>query len=575
VKGALRAQQRAQLRAAIPPDHLWHRTTAGKEPKHRGIPRALQRALSQLRAGRSPLTGAGLYRFNSKSAELHVPATGDHGMTLDSNGYVTAVAAKSAAAKAKIGKGWRLEKVAGTAMSTGAQCDAALRAACPKVAKLHFNRHGSPECQGCGEKVDDTEHLITRCPAYALARNDCFGTPDPPLTVLQAEPWQVIAYLRQIYRLTAAQRNVMDAAEAVAIAADAGKAEDIAARSVDYGTVSYRAALQAATEETETVQQAAADAAPVLRAAELATEQARKDRDARRTAATEATVLRTSSEGEWDPPADLPRYAYRALRADEDVSAGLRPADPTARASPHAHVVAEATRTQYISLTARPAVALYYARCCGALQQRVVRIQLSKLDPRRLVDVRTEAASNEAGLGPAAKCYTAGDYELLYTGTIPPAAITQPLPNMARCEMLAVSWGSPPPRRPSVDAKRVFLAELPVATWQELKQWEQPPAPVMRFAAAHAAQAPAAAHAAKGLQVAQVDAAAAKLAIATEHGGTPPAAASADAVAANATVTALTTTTLSSSSTSTPTPTRASPATPRTASRPPVVVRPP
>ena len=69
---------------------------------------------------------------------------------------------------------------------------------------------------------------------------------------------------------------------------------------------------------------------------------------------------------------------------------------------------------RFVSLSTSPAVALYYARCKGEMLQRVVRVDLRRLRPSRLIDVSTEEAATAAGLGPEAKCCTGGDGELLY-----------------------------------------------------------------------------------------------------------------------------------------------------------------
>ena len=122
--------------------------------------------------------------------------------------YVTAVTAKSPAAKASIAAHWRLVAVGPTNVATGAGAAVALAAAAAGKLKLHFNnKHGVPSCPACDAPVDDTEHLIQRCPAYAQARNDVFGAVDPPLTVLQSDPWKVVSYLRRVGRLTPEYRR--------------------------------------------------------------------------------------------------------------------------------------------------------------------------------------------------------------------------------------------------------------------------------------------------------------------------------------------------------------------------------
>jgi hypothetical protein len=242
----LRAQQRTDLRAAIPEGHLWHRATGGKEPKH-DLPRPLQRALSQLRAGRSPLTGAISFRFGEQRVKLPA-ATAGGGLTFNPHGYVTEVARKSAAAKAKVVEGWRIVAVDGKPVTTRAEAAAALQEVRLRTQKakkekkgkkkskeggktkkadkeeedgeekvvLKFNKRGSPRCAGCGAAVDDTEHLVCRCPAYAAARMQILGGPDPPLTVLQSDPWKVVRYLRKVGRLSKEMAAAVDKAEATA-----------------------------------------------------------------------------------------------------------------------------------------------------------------------------------------------------------------------------------------------------------------------------------------------------------------------------------------------------------------------
>eukprot|EP00662_Eupelagonemidae_sp_cell21_P057845 gene57845-biopygen85912 len=102
VSAAVRSRQREQLRKAIPEGHLWLRSTGGKEPKYRGIPRVLQRMLSQLRAGRCPATGAIMYRFGSRVKVLECPADGKAGLTCNATAHVAEVAKGSAAEEAGI-----------------------------------------------------------------------------------------------------------------------------------------------------------------------------------------------------------------------------------------------------------------------------------------------------------------------------------------------------------------------------------------------------------------------------------------------------------------------------------------
>ena len=115
----LRGRHRDQLRAAIPEEHVWHRSTGGKEPKRAGLPRVLQRALSQHRAGRSPLTNSILHRFGAKSVGMKWRKGGRVGLAFDAHAYVTAVTAKSPAATAGVKPKWRLEAVGAVKVATG------------------------------------------------------------------------------------------------------------------------------------------------------------------------------------------------------------------------------------------------------------------------------------------------------------------------------------------------------------------------------------------------------------------------------------------------------------------------
>eukprot|EP00660_Eupelagonema_oceanica_P013114 gene13114-biopygen17663 len=177
------------------------------------------------------------------------------------------------------------------------------------------------------------------------------------------------------------------------------------------------------------------------------------------------------------PP--LPRYAFRALRVNEDPALGLQPKNLTSQASPEEHVTGSCA-TQFISLTLRPEMALYYARCRGARVQRVVRVDLRALRRSRLVDLRDEAGCDAAGLGPAGKCRTAGDQEVLHRGEVPAAVVDAPHPTMMRCETLAVDWGGPRPRRPTkCEASQIALSRS-VSTdslASSLESPSMPPAP--------------------------------------------------------------------------------------------------
>eukprot|EP00660_Eupelagonema_oceanica_P019174 gene19174-biopygen26697 len=129
VRSVLRAEQRGQLRETVrqhKEGHLWLRATAGKEPKHDGLPRALQRTLAQLRAGRSVVTHDIRFRFSGRVRTVAVPKDGRHGMRFKGR-VVTDVAKGSGAGRAGIRTGEMIEKVGGVRVDNDAQCEAALR----------------------------------------------------------------------------------------------------------------------------------------------------------------------------------------------------------------------------------------------------------------------------------------------------------------------------------------------------------------------------------------------------------------------------------------------------------------
>ena len=76
-------------------------------------------------------------------------------------------------------------------------------------AKLNLFRVPSSACPtGCGAE-DGTEHLLCRCPAYALARHAVFGEANPPLTALQSAPRDVVRYLQRIGRASGSRYPVV------------------------------------------------------------------------------------------------------------------------------------------------------------------------------------------------------------------------------------------------------------------------------------------------------------------------------------------------------------------------------
>eukprot|EP00661_Eupelagonemidae_sp_cell13_P006416 gene6415-4094_t len=197
-KAAIRAELRQRLIDRLPKDHLWLRATGGVAPNHKDLPRGLQRTMSQLRAGRSTLTQDIMYRFGANTKkELDLPANGAHGIALAADGTVRAVADHSAAAKAKIAAGWILRRVEKTAVHNGAEGETALAARKGVRTKIYFDKHRDSTCPACGEADDGTEHLILRCPAFALARNAVFASFEPPPTMLRTDPGKVMEFLER------------------------------------------------------------------------------------------------------------------------------------------------------------------------------------------------------------------------------------------------------------------------------------------------------------------------------------------------------------------------------------------
>eukprot|EP00663_Eupelagonemidae_sp_cell21sb_P007136 gene7136-biopygen6636 len=236
VKAALRGVQRTQLQTTLKqraPDRLWLRATGGKPPDHSGLPRGLQRQLSQLRAGRCPTTLDVRHRFGSGVRKLvDIPSTNGPsqirrriGITYDAAGVITEVAEASPATRVKIGVAWTLVRVADTPVRTATECDAALVGQRGKKGvKLYFNKVASADCPACGGAKDGTEHLLRHCPAYAEERHSVFGAHTPPLTVLRNQPWRVAKFLKRVGR-----DAVRSAAPAAAEAAQAPSPADGAA----------------------------------------------------------------------------------------------------------------------------------------------------------------------------------------------------------------------------------------------------------------------------------------------------------------------------------------------------------
>eukprot|EP00660_Eupelagonema_oceanica_P019679 gene19679-biopygen39979 len=96
-------------------------------------------------------------------------------------------------------------------------------------------------------------------------------------------------------------------------------------------------------------------------------------------------------------------------------------------------------------------------------------IDVAQLDLSRLTDLRDAACRDRLHLKAG---YDTADGELLYKGAIPPAALLDHDPALARCEGLAADWGCPAARRkPSAALRRAFVARLPAATRRAVRGW--------------------------------------------------------------------------------------------------------
>eukprot|EP00660_Eupelagonema_oceanica_P003521 gene3522-biopygen26623 len=151
VTAVLRAHRRDELQRQLrkaAPEHVWSRATDGKAPKHAGLSRALQRQLSQLRAGRCPTTQDVRVRFGSVKKEIDVPKAtiGTYlapaiGLTLGAGCEVVTVAERSGAAKSKIKVGWKLERVGKTTISSEGDYNRVMREhSGEKGVKLYFQK---------------------------------------------------------------------------------------------------------------------------------------------------------------------------------------------------------------------------------------------------------------------------------------------------------------------------------------------------------------------------------------------------------------------------------------------------
>ncbi len=54
-----------------------------------------------------------------------------------------------------------------------------------------------PKCPSCGEEPQTVEHWLQRCPNAVALRQQLFGEPSPPLSVLTTNPGSVLALARK------------------------------------------------------------------------------------------------------------------------------------------------------------------------------------------------------------------------------------------------------------------------------------------------------------------------------------------------------------------------------------------
>ncbi len=77
---------------------------------------------------------------------------------------------------------------------------ARLRAGHTHLLKAYANQIDTavdPRCASCGEEPQAVEHWLQRCPNTVALRQQLFGEPSPPLSVLTANPGSVLALARK------------------------------------------------------------------------------------------------------------------------------------------------------------------------------------------------------------------------------------------------------------------------------------------------------------------------------------------------------------------------------------------
>ncbi len=77
---------------------------------------------------------------------------------------------------------------------------ARLRAGHTPLLKAYVNQLDmtiDPKCHSCGEEPQTVEHWLQRCPNAVALRQQLFGEPSPPLSVLTTNTSSVLAHARK------------------------------------------------------------------------------------------------------------------------------------------------------------------------------------------------------------------------------------------------------------------------------------------------------------------------------------------------------------------------------------------
>jgi len=124
--------------------------------------------------------------------------------------------------------------------------------------------------------------------------------------------------------------------------------------------------------------------------------------------------------------AQPPRYAYRAIHANENPANGLFASKPNRNMSIHGHICCGGRinfgGSQYLSLSANLRFAVFYASLEG---RRVVVVDLNSVPAARIIDVSTpqNARNPQWGLGITAINFAVAASEVLILESIPANAI--------------------------------------------------------------------------------------------------------------------------------------------------------